>query len=135
VRPCGNPGPGGNFAGFPRLKPCFCYDAPIEGRSCPVQLCAVVAQLVRAPDCGSGGRWFKPTQLYHSPDIDPFTLAIRWVALGASAIGRYEACYLPGARLAARPSSPKGSDPNCTISVQTVFQYTAYRSWHSLIGL
>ena len=28
--------------------------------------CAVVAQLVRAPDCGSGGRWFKPTQLYHS---------------------------------------------------------------------
>src|SRR5438045_7715163 len=28
-------------------------------------LCAVVAQLVRAPDCGSGGRWFKPTQLYH----------------------------------------------------------------------
>ena len=25
---------------------------------------AVVAQLVRAPDCGSGGRWFEPTQLY-----------------------------------------------------------------------
>ena len=27
---------------------------------------AVVAQLVRAPDCGSGGRWFEPTQLYQS---------------------------------------------------------------------
>src|ERR1051325_1030090 len=26
---------------------------------------AVVAQLVRAPDCGSGGRWFDPTRLYH----------------------------------------------------------------------
>src|SRR5882724_13710532 len=26
---------------------------------------AAVAQLVRAPDCGSGGRWFEPTQLYH----------------------------------------------------------------------
>ena len=25
---------------------------------------AAVAQLVRAPDCGSGGRWFEPTQLY-----------------------------------------------------------------------
>src|SRR5229473_1911196 len=27
---------------------------------------AAVAQLVRAPDCGSGGRWFESTQLYHS---------------------------------------------------------------------
>jgi hypothetical protein len=27
--------------------------------------CAVVAQLVRAPDCGSGGRWFDPSQPYH----------------------------------------------------------------------
>lgn len=26
---------------------------------------AVVAQLVRAPDCGSGGRWFDPSQPYH----------------------------------------------------------------------
>jgi hypothetical protein len=26
---------------------------------------AAVAQLVRAPDCGSGGRWFESTQLYH----------------------------------------------------------------------
>src|ERR1700761_8362127 len=25
---------------------------------------AAVAQLVRAPDCGSGGRWFESTQLY-----------------------------------------------------------------------
>ena len=30
---------------------------------------AAVAQLVRAPDCGSGGRWFESTQLYqfHAP--------------------------------------------------------------------
>src|SRR5215471_13132711 len=27
---------------------------------------AAVAQLVRAPDCGSGGRRFESTQLYHS---------------------------------------------------------------------
>src|SRR5262245_10760071 len=32
-----------------------------------MRACAVVAQLVRAPDCGSGGRWFEPTQLYHFP--------------------------------------------------------------------
>src|SRR5262245_6424605 len=64
---------GGKFA-LSALKPCFCWLAPIEGRSCrPVwgaeAVCAVVAQLVRAPDCGSGGRWFEPTQLYHLPDI------------------------------------------------------------------
>src|SRR5262249_34217943 len=27
---------------------------------------AVVAQLVRAPVCGTGGRWFEPTQLYQA---------------------------------------------------------------------
>jgi hypothetical protein len=27
---------------------------------------AAVAQLVRAPDCGSGGRWFESTQLYQT---------------------------------------------------------------------
>src|SRR5882757_1053739 len=27
--------------------------------------CAAVAQLVRAPVCGTGGRWFETTQLYH----------------------------------------------------------------------
>ena len=32
---------------------------------------AVVAQLVRAPDCGSGGRWFEPTRLYHSNSLEP----------------------------------------------------------------
>ena len=26
---------------------------------------AALAQLVRAPDCGSGGRWFEPTRRYH----------------------------------------------------------------------
>ena len=25
-----------------------------------------VAQLVRAPGCGPGGRWFESTQLYHA---------------------------------------------------------------------
>src|SRR5262245_485167 len=30
------------------------------------RLRAAVAQLVRAPDCGSGGRWFESTQLYQS---------------------------------------------------------------------
>jgi hypothetical protein len=32
---------------------------------------AVVAQLVRAPDCGSGGRWFDPTRLYQSNLTEP----------------------------------------------------------------
>ena len=32
---------------------------------------AVVAQLVRAPVCGTGGRWFEPTQLYQQiNDLD-----------------------------------------------------------------
>ena len=30
---------------------------------------AVVAQLVRAPVCGTGGRWFEPTQLYQEYQI------------------------------------------------------------------
>jgi hypothetical protein len=36
-------------------------------RAC-LALCAAVAQLVRAPVCGTGGRWFEPTQLYHLLD-------------------------------------------------------------------
>ena len=28
-------------------------------------VCAAVAQMVRAPVCGTGGRWFEATQLYH----------------------------------------------------------------------
>ena len=51
-----------------------CKRAPLALVSAPAQTaltvppsCAVVAQLVRAPDCGSGGRWFEPTQLYHCP--------------------------------------------------------------------
>ena len=34
-------------------------DTPARPRAC-----AAVAQLVRAPVCGTGGRWFEPTQLY-----------------------------------------------------------------------
>jgi hypothetical protein len=30
---------------------------------------AVVAQLVRAPVCGTGGRWFEPTQLYQRNQV------------------------------------------------------------------
>jgi hypothetical protein len=39
---------------------------------------AAVAQLVRAPDCGSGGRWFESTQLYQreKPAESP---KLRWV--------------------------------------------------------
>ena len=29
------------------------------------QIMVAVAQLVRAPGCGPGGRWFKSSQLYH----------------------------------------------------------------------
>src|SRR6185312_12061002 len=32
----------------------------------PADQDAVVAQLVRAPVCGTGGRWFEPTQLYQA---------------------------------------------------------------------
>ncbi len=46
---------------------CICRERPIiSGPSGPPGPCAAVAQLVRAPDCGSGGRRFEPTQLYHS---------------------------------------------------------------------
>ena len=40
--------------------------------------CAAVAQLVRAPVCGTGGRWFKSTQLYQFPH------ASAWRFLGYS---------------------------------------------------
>ncbi len=33
---------------------------------------ADVAQLVRASDCGSEGRWFESTRLYHSPTNNNF---------------------------------------------------------------
>ena len=38
---------------------------------------ADVAQLVRASDCGSEGRWFESTRLYHFSHISCFCLAIR----------------------------------------------------------
>src|ERR1700761_7220776 len=96
--------------------PCFQRPATIETPSCLRAACAVVAQLVRAPDCGSGGRWFEPTQLYHLSR--PPSVGSRW---------------------ARDPSSLRSDAPNCTIlaicEIQTAFQYTAYRSWDSLIGL
>ena len=33
----------------------------------PDDECATVAQLVRALECGSRGRWFETSQSYHSP--------------------------------------------------------------------
>src|SRR5262249_15575580 len=37
---------------------------------------AVVAQLVRAPVCGTGGRWFEPTQLYQRHGTaSPFSIS------------------------------------------------------------
>ena len=43
-------------------------------------VCAVVAQLVRALDCGSRGRWFESTQPYHPVSIFlPFHTALRIV--------------------------------------------------------
>ena len=40
---------------------------PCVGGSSPPRatIYAAVAQLVRAPGCGPGGRWFKSSQLYH----------------------------------------------------------------------
>src|SRR5689334_11375972 len=37
----------------------------------PARARAAVAQLVRAPDCGSGGRWFESTQLYQVSLVQP----------------------------------------------------------------
>src|SRR5258706_8492727 len=54
-------------------------------------VCAVVAQLVRAPDCGSGGRWFKPTQLYHffqTLNSDVCTPTPTWVGLAGGTLRR-----------------------------------------------
>ena len=47
-------------------RPLHLVSAPTGSPFSPGPACAdaVVAQLVRAPDCGSGGRWFESTQLY-----------------------------------------------------------------------
>jgi hypothetical protein len=58
-------------------------------------VCAVVAQLVRAPDCGSGGRWFKPTQLYQSlalgmrPNFSPTLSRPIWLSPNLSWVIRW----------------------------------------------
>src|SRR5437763_6604803 len=50
---------------------------------------AVVAQLVRAPVCGTGGRWFEPTQLYQTlpSDVPDHTTGSRAGAPAASPCG------------------------------------------------
>lgn len=48
-----------------RLDPPCRHDKTARLRPGPVS-CADVAQLVRASDCGSEGRWFESTRLYHS---------------------------------------------------------------------
>src|SRR5215472_7956004 len=57
-----------NLACPPSLRPlASAYPGEVDTGS-PIRICAdecaAVAQLVRAPDCGSGGRWFESTQLY-----------------------------------------------------------------------
>src|SRR5882724_11928489 len=52
-------------------KPDFTYRrnalgfAVVLGAHVAPIVCAAVAQMVRAPVCGTGGRWFEATQLYH----------------------------------------------------------------------
>ena len=41
-----------------------------------ISFLAAVAQLVRAPGCGSGGRWFKSSQLYHFKHFDLFQFCL-----------------------------------------------------------
>ena len=80
--------PSGNFTRFfTALRPCqtgplHLVSAPSSplGRR-PFQVApraarqdAVVAQLVRAPVCGTGGRWFEPTQLYQCADNATFSV-------------------------------------------------------------
>src|SRR5262249_50271216 len=60
-----------NLACPPSLRPlASAYPGEVDTGS-PIRICAdecaAVAQLVRAPDCGSGGRWFESTQLYQAP--------------------------------------------------------------------
>jgi hypothetical protein len=45
-------------------KPCQIRAFLLAFARLPTASRAAVAQLVRAPDCGSGGRWFESTQLY-----------------------------------------------------------------------
>ena len=88
----------GNGKGRHLLPPAFSFALnsppfdPIHGpdrsRRPPVAaleracLRAVVAQLVRAPDCGSGGRWFDPSQPYHRRAIE--SCAPGYASLSAS---------------------------------------------------
>jgi hypothetical protein len=43
--------------------------SPIKAMRQAMRPCAAVAQMVRAPDCGSGGRWFEASQLYHTQSM------------------------------------------------------------------
>lgn len=57
---------------------------------------AALAQLVRAPDCGSGGPWFETRRWYHSPyfvDVLVRRVAVECVVqLSAHAILEYWGC-------------------------------------------
>ena len=72
-------------------------------------VCAVVAQLVRAPDCGSGGRWFKPTQLYHSQASRISAIQTRTAPEGAASAFRccrYQLFLVARRRIARAPARP-----------------------------
>src|ERR1041384_6075713 len=68
---------------------------------------AAVAQMVRAPVCGTGGRWFEATQLYHrylcSPDERNESpererkprIALRSMRATSSGVGDYKESSIP----------------------------------------
>ncbi len=68
----GSDSPYGPLAGWQAVRPAGRAGAIRRSRR------AVVAQLVRAPDCGSGGRWFEPSQRYHlNTGNSAFVLVVR----------------------------------------------------------
>ena len=92
---------------------CKCA-APVRGRpsGCRPACVAIVAQLVRAPVCGTGGRGFEPHRSPH------FSLPCPWLTIGcARAPGAPRVC-LPGgshpAKGAAGSSFPKSPRAPCT---------------------
>jgi hypothetical protein len=59
--------------GFHFSGTCFSFHALADREPC-----AAVAQLVRAPDCGSGGRWFESTQLYQKSSEAELPQDVDW---------------------------------------------------------
>lgn len=90
---------------FVRLRPCQKrplhlvsapssppWHRPLRASQGAARQDAVVAQLVRAPVCGTGGRWFEPTQLYQR-----FRSLLRSVVLLYQDILRRSTLHAPSA--------------------------------------